>query len=97
LAENAAGKLIDLGTLRLDERGKFNFRLNSLPVSGYGFSSVAEALGNLAQKVTWPYLAGEFDQSRNRPATRATRLAPQVQITLEETPQGARADVSHAS
>jgi len=58
-AENAAGKLIDLGAIR-KEGNVFAYRLDADGVSGEASESAARALADIEQRVNMPYMDGQF-------------------------------------
>ena len=58
-AENAAGKLIDLGAIR-KEGNVFAYRLDADGVSGEAGESMARALADIEQRVNVTYMEGQF-------------------------------------
>lgn len=58
-AENAAGKLIDLGAIR-KEGNVFAYRLDADGVSGDVSESAARALADVEQRIDMAYMDGQF-------------------------------------
>ena len=88
-AGNAAQKLVDLGELA-QEAGRWHYLLDGNKLQGAGFFTAEEALRDVAQKIRFLYLDGQFTalaDSRDSPGldlANATRL----DITLDALAPG---------
>lgn len=83
-AENDEGTIIELGTLRQDERGKFDFHLKGDAAKGYGFASAQDALSSLIKKLSLAYVQAQFATAPSPRITTAMRRASRVEVRLDE-------------
>ena len=84
-AQNPDGRVIELGKLAQDERGKYSFRLNGDGARGYGFASLDEALESLGLRITLPYMMEQFATAPDRSATRGLRTALRIDVSLSQS------------
>lgn len=97
-AENAAGKLIDIGAVR-KEGNTFAYRLDTDGVSGEAGESVARALADIENRISYLYLDSQFTALPDMRNTVDLPLdAPKAVISLVDTvalPQAGGGDTPH--
>jgi hypothetical protein len=84
-ASNVKQKLIDLGSIAGEADG-FAYQLDGEGPGGGGFASAEEALRDLAGKLRFLYLDGQFTavrDMRDQPGLRLDQAA-QLELTLDE-------------
>jgi hypothetical protein len=90
-ARNVDQKVIDLGELRPDN-GKWRYRLDGNQDAGHGFFTADEALREIAGKLRFLWLDGQFTavaDARDGGTLNLDR-AIQLEIVLDELPPGER-------
>jgi hypothetical protein len=88
---NVAQKLIDLGTLSPQDGG-FGYRLDGNDMTGGGFRTEEAALRDIAKKVRFLWLDGQFTavaDARDNPDLNLDG-ATRIDVTLDELPPGER-------
>ena len=88
-ASNVRQKLIDLGSLT-QQNGRFSYELDGDHESGQGFESEDQALRDIAEKISFLYLDGQFTAVANARGPEGPDLAQaaQLEITLDELGEG---------
>ena len=82
-AENAPGHLIDLGPLAQQPAG-WSFRLEGTDIAGDGFDSREAALHNVASRLHFLWLDGQFTAQRDVRAEVDLSQAARMDIALDE-------------
>jgi hypothetical protein len=97
-AENAVGKLIDLGAVR-KEGNLFVYRLDADGVSGEASESFARALSDIENRITFLYMDSQFTALPDlRGKVDLSADTPTAVITLADTvavPQAGGGDTPH--
>ena len=91
-ARNRDQKVIDLGALARDDAGAFSYLLDGNKQSGKGFFTEEEALRDVAGKLRFLWLDGQFTavaDARDDPALNLDG-ATQLDIVLDELKPGER-------
>jgi hypothetical protein len=89
-ASNRDEKLIDLGALARDDSGAFCWRLDGNQQRGSGFFTEETALGNLAEKLHFLWLDGQFTAVADARAGVDLEGATRLDIVLDELAPGER-------
>jgi len=90
-ATNPAQKLIELGELKRDESGAFCWLLDGNHEHGSGFFSEEAALGDVAEKLRFLWLDGQFTAVADARAGVDLTGASRLDIVLDELAPGERA------
>jgi hypothetical protein len=90
-ATNPAPKLIDLGEHKRDESGAFCWLLDGNHERGSGFFSEEAALGDVAEKLRFLWLDGQFTAVADARAGVDLTGASRLDIVLDELAPGERA------
>jgi hypothetical protein len=90
-ARNRDTKLIDLGSLTRDESGAFCYLLDGNQQSGGGFFTVEAALQDIAEKVRFLWLDGQFTAVADASGSARLDGVPQLDFILDELEPGERA------
>lgn len=90
-ATNVAQKLVDLGALWRDDAG-FHYLLDGNKMEGHGLITAQAALRDIAQRVSFLYLDGQFTALADLRGTDGLALgeAVRLDITLDELAPGER-------
>jgi hypothetical protein len=90
-ATNRDQKLIDLGALTRDESGAFSWLLDGNQQRGSGFFTEETALGDLAGKLQFLWLDGQFTAVADARDGVNLQGATRLDIVLDELAPGERA------
>ena len=90
-ASNVAQKLVDLGALWRDDAG-FHYLLDGNKMEGHGLITAEAALREIAQRVSFLYLDGQFTALADLRGTDGVALdgAARIDIALDELAPGER-------
>jgi hypothetical protein len=89
-ATNRDQKLIDLGALARDDSGAFAWLLDGSQQRGSGFFTEESALGDLAQKLHYLWLDGQFTAVADARDSVDLEGATRLDIVLDELEPGER-------
>lgn len=90
-AANSDQKLIDLGPLARDDNGAFGWTLDGNQQSGTGFFTEEAALADVAEKLRYLWLDGQFTAVADARAGVDLTGASRLDIVLDELAPGERA------
>jgi hypothetical protein len=91
-ARNRDQKIIDLGSLAREEGGAFRYALDGNHLAGSGFFTEEEALRNIAERIRFLWLDGQFTAVADAKEDASLNLdgAKQIDVEIDELPPGER-------